>query len=309
MRLCGVASLSVLALMLAACGGGGAGTPVASTPPPPSNPNYTYNSFGALTGEQTIPLSGATMVRAEGSNVPSGSISLQPAESGVLSITFNPASGTYTVRNATLSQTFGPADASSAYSNAAFAAYEKTNGNVSDYLAIYRPSGGTGSDKPLRYTTIVNFTRLTETVSGNGFVDKQRQAFLGVGGFATQPGDMPSTGTATFTGPARAYYTFGADSILSSGFMQLVADFGAKTVQTSLNLGGPVVNQSQTNLAFTGTGTLQANGTLGGSLSGSGYNGSFTGLFTGPGAAEVGFGFRLADPNGAQIGGAAAGVR
>lgn len=290
-------SLPIAACLLTACGGGG-GTSggVDSTPPPPPPPAVTYNSFGNLTSDQVVILSGVTFTRSDN---PFGSgattVTHRPFSNSALRIGYNSATGGYTVQSHSGNQSFLPSDIdpSLTFNGPAFTNYAK---GTSDYLSLYRPAGG-GGDVPLTYTTLVSWTRAI-TVTGN----TQTDTMWGVGGFETVASDMPRTGSATYTGPLRGQSVNGTNIAGVSGQARLTANFGTQSVQTDLFLNG--VRPST--LVVGGTGTIQST-RFAGNLSGEGYTGVFDGAFFGPQAAEMGLSFLVSNPDGTTVGGVGAG--
>lgn len=287
--------------MLAACGGGG-GTSggVGSTPPPPPPPTVTYNSFGNLTTDQVIVLSGVTFRTNNTLGTSSTVVTARPFSNTPLRIGYNSATGGYTVQTQNGSTSFLPADIDPnlTYNGPAFTNYAKSATDRYDFLSLYKPAGG-GDDVPLTYTTLVSTTRV---ISDGATQSSQHDNMYGVGGFQTVSSDMPRAGSATYTGPLRGASVNGETIRGVFGQARLMANFGAQTVQADLFLNGV----TGSTIVVGGTGTIQSN-FFGGNLSGEGYSGAFDGSFFGPQAAEMGLSFLVTGSDGTKIGGAAAG--
>jgi hypothetical protein len=304
-------SLAALAL-LGACGGGGGGGPLSTPLPPPPPPPPNYSSFAAQSGNQQVPLSGVVLSRID-TSPPSGhitgdtAVTPAPFSDGRLEISYDAADNSYTVRDGTYSQEFLPADIriTDGTNGPAFVNYVRNPGTRnSDYLSLYRPSGG-GGDVALTYTTLAMSTRIAITDSADGKTTTTRtDAFWGMGGFETVASDMPRTGTASYLGVLRGFSFDGPTTLNVSGQSRLTADFAAATVRAEL-----FANRAGfSTLLLDGTGAIAA-ARFGGTITGGGFSGAFDGAFFGPSAAEIGFSFTTSDSAGRRIVGVGAGRR
>ncbi|HEY0412728.1 MAG TPA: transferrin-binding protein-like solute binding protein [Allosphingosinicella sp.] len=305
-----LAAGAAAACLLSACGGGGTsgGVGIIPAPPPPPPPAATYPSFAALTSSQQVALTGIAVGRTDrsgagGSTPGVNAIEARPYANGSLSIAYDAATNSYTIRDGAASQAFAAADLRPdfAFNGPAFQNYARGVGSASeDYLSLYRPGGG-GGDVALTYTTLAMWTRLRFTDDGTTTTTRT-DATWGVGGFETVASDMPRTGGASYAGPLRGQYVNGTAVENVTGQARLVADFAAASVRADLFLN----RSGASTLTVGGTGTIAAARFLG-SLAGGGYSGTFDGAFFGPRAAEMGLSFSLAGSGAERIGGVGAG--
>jgi hypothetical protein len=129
------------------------------------------------------------------------------------------------------------------------------------------------SGKDLNYASIARWTEgpsgQSGQVSGN---------FVAFGQRAT---DMPTTGTASYTGVGQGRYQVTGQDTLASGAFTLGANFGAGTVNGYLD-------NRQPKYALSFTGSIAATGFSGTFATGdNAFTGEVKGFFAGPGAAEV----------------------
>lgn len=282
-----------LALTLSGCGGGGGsgGTAVVSTPPPTA----TYTKLANLTGDQSFQTAGVQYAVGTGINYTQAK--MLPLGSGV-QLNYTASSNTYTLTDTSGdSSTFTATDqVSNPPANSA--QWQKTSANLVERLTLSTP---VVNGVPLSYTVAASWLRLDP----NTLVGTER---VTLGGAPTQTGDMPVSGSAT--------YTTGVDGKLdqpsiNTGYTlkqnstaTFSANFANNTVATTLNLSGVSItspNSAAVALGtYTGTGTISGNkitGTVGNSTT----TGAFTGLFLGPQAAEFGAGWNLSGTiNGVQ---------
>lgn len=278
---------------------GGVAGSTAIAPPPPPPPPPPYPLFTDLTGVQTL---ASTGVRYTVGGVPSGGFGF--ALTGVealgvgVAVQYDTATG-----NITFTAPSG--------SSALFTAADEVVGQSTPAQRIYNkanPAGGvlggsftapSVSGVPLSYTRFGTFFASGPTTGFEG------HAF--VFGVQTRADDVPTTGTASYTGVAggSAIMAAGGASVPIIGTSSLVADFGSASIATALNLFLAPVGGAQTPLD-----TLAGTGTIGtilpgfvGSLAGSGsVAGTFAGAFFGPQAAEFGYDFLIGGINGAGLG-------
>lgn len=292
-----VAVATMLGLLVAACGGGGGtgGGDVGSTPPPPV---ASYPRLDSLSAEQKLDTSGYVL-KVDDTRV----ISATPTTADAVTITFQPATGTYLVKTPFAAATsYSAADAvsGSGFPSDGFNSFNKNetvNGvAISNRVSIYRTQGGNGSTGfsvvPLTYTSLLLVVR--QTVPG-GF--STADLSFSYGGFATTAADMPRTGSASYSGLAFGQYWNNAIGQRTpvEGTFGVTANFAANSLATNMSLNAVNVPL----LTFTGNGTIagsQFNGTLAGAnTAAANYAGAFDGQFMGPGAAELGLRFNVSN--------------
>jgi hypothetical protein len=169
---------------------------------------------------------------------------------------------------------------------------------------VYRPEGA-GQDIALTYTTLLQFVRLSYSENSDNTVQTTVSDMIyGVGGFQTVPSDMPKTGSASYQGPLRGSYSNGTtiDSIV--GQTTLSANFGTGQVDTKLFMNSPSLSNGT--VVVSATGSIDTN-KFSGNINDQGFTGAFDGAFNGPRAVEMGLGFRMTRPDGANIIGVGAG--
>lgn len=223
---------------------------------------------------------------------------------GGVSLAYNAATGAYTVRDANgLTQSFAPSDITG--SNAAITAYNKTSGSVSDDLVLFNP-GASNSRMALSYVSYGAWQRVTD----NGATLDVTEQFFVYG--IRQAANQPSTGSGSYTTIVDGLWTNPNGVYSLAGTSSFTADFGARTVATTIDLAGTnvVTNAPLAFGRFDGTGAIAA---LGGGFSGTFaqvgaagdgnvYTGGFKGAFFGPAGQEVGYTFSLTAPGGAATG-------
>ncbi len=288
--------------------GGVAGT-TAAPPPPPPPPVYT--AFQNLAGVQSFAAAGLGYTVTA---VPSGGIGFalkgsEPAGSGV-AVQYDPASGTITYT--------APGGAS-----ATFTAANEVPGQSTPAARVFNqpnPAGGVfgGSlSVPSVGGVALSYTRFGTFYAAGTPAGLDGHAF--VLGVQTLPGDMPASGTATYSAMAGGSVflaTGGATVPLSGSTATLTADFSSGSISTSLALMMTPAGGTASALdVVTGTGALAAvKPGFAGSLTGSGtVSGTFAGSFFGPQASEFGYDFIVGGTTTGGTGftaiGGAAGIR
>ena len=227
---------------------------------------------------------------------------------GAYTVSYDASANSYTltpntqvVTNNNQPITFTPANTNG--SDAAFQYYKITNGSTVDQLSLFK-SVTTNSRLALTYVTYGVWTR---SVAGSSTTDfTSRFTTFGV---QTSVGNVPTTGSATFTGIADGAAAINGQAYRLAGSTgTFTANFATGGVTTSLTLlGNPDV--SSDNLGTTSLGTLTGTGTIGsgtgsssgfgsgrntyaGSIAGVGTtSGTLNGAFFGPAATETGYGF------------------
>lgn len=307
--------LSVLAmagvtigLTVAACGGGSTGasvSPAMTQPPPPPPQNNT--SLATLQYSETFQIASAVMsldltLGGQGSNqtFASGNVSASTT------LSYNSDTDSFTLRivqgDANYQQTFTPFDIDLASTDANFTVYEKNN-DLFIYLNPHAPI------LDLEYVT------LGAWASPDGSTLHDVTFGYGAGGVQTPDDNMPSTGTASFTGeiagtgitkPLGVLY-------LIAGTIDIDADFATGTVTSTVTvlredyltaqIYAPYLFESVGSIA---SGTNLFGGTIN-SLDGSNLTGRLDGAFFGPSANEVGGSFRASNANDDMVGAFVAG--
>jgi hypothetical protein len=234
--------------------------------------------------------------------VPSGGIgfatkALETFGLGV-AVQYDPTTGniTFSAPNGA-STTFTAADEVAGQSTPAQRLFNKLNPAGGIYGGSFSVPSVSGV--PLSYTRFANF------FTGGTPAGFDGHAF--VFGVQTLASDVPTTGTATYSGLAggSAILATGGPSLPFTGASSLTADFSTGSIATALTLVISPVGGAPTLLdTLTGTGSLGAiKPGFSGSLTGSGtVAGDFAGLFFGPQAAEFGYDFVVGGTNAAGIG-------
>lgn len=191
MKFSGVAAALLCSVALAGCGGegssGGSSGPATggggSTPTP--TPTFTYTKFADLTGDQDFP---TACIDAEPSQI--GTITnAQPRQMGVYgAVMFADATDTYTITNLYgFQQGFGPADLFDTTANSD--EYRKPSGLGPDHrLQIFRNSETGLTFEYMRSAFAILFEQGRPPVYTSC-----------VFGVATDPDDVPSDATVTYT--------------------------------------------------------------------------------------------------------------
>jgi hypothetical protein len=278
---------------------GGVAGSSAIAPPPPPPPPPAYPAFRDLTGVQTFASAG---IKYSIIPVPSGGVGFSTTavetlgsgvavqyDTGTGNITFTAPGGTPT--------TFTSADEVVGQSTPASRLFNK-------------PNAAGGIDGGSLSVPSVNGVELTYTRFATVFSAGTPAGFDGhavVFGVQTKASDVPTTGTATYTGVAggAAILANGASASLDGSTASLTADFSTGSIATVLALmmtpiGGTIAPLD----VLSGTGSLGAvKPGFSGILTGSGtVSGNFSGAFFGPKAAEFGYDFVVGGTNAAGAG-------
>lgn len=325
----GRSSWLALSVLVAGCGGGDGGGGINSTPPPvgtPSTPTPTTPapapspSPGAvspfpgaspstfLTDEVTA----AAAVRVEREN---GTYRVTGVERlntvstpnrGIITVAYRGPDSYFVETNGFGGSGFLPVERED--SSPLFDTYRSQDkGGYIDILQVAKK--GTGIT--LTYMSFGSYGFLR-----TGANSELTLSFLAIGS-RTPASQIPTTGTARFSGIVDGLWVDGATSRrLYGSTATLTADFAAGRVTSVLALTGrdnPFGNfQSApaTSLGtFTGTGTISTAGFAGSYGAAGGYSGPFSGHFYGPGAEEFGLGFSLTGNANQTAIGVAAGKR
>jgi phage baseplate assembly protein gpV len=268
------AAAAAACFFVSACGGGGGG--VGSTPPP----TFNYTAYANLTGSRNF--ESASLDLLSGFGPPQVTPTTNFGQG--MDISYDATAGSYTVTSSGTSATFTSADVDQTQSTPEFRVYSNGSGS----LVVGVPEAG---DVDLTYTRIITWGR------GDGGFFRQTAAIFGVN---TQSGDLPRTGTASYSKISVAGSVFTNDEFysLEESVVTFTANFGAGTVQTNINLvGTALVSQipDQPLDTLSGSGSIATStSSFGGTLTGTQLNGNFAGGFFGPQAQEFGYLFNVA---------------
>ena len=245
----------------------------------------------------------STVARADGSA--SAVSATSTGSGGGVSLSYDAASGGYTVQDAGGSATFLPSTKNPTASDATVSVYNQASGNRTDQLVLFNP----GASNPKMALSYVSYG-IWQQVTDNGATLGVAQQYLLYG--IRQAADAPSTGSASYTTLVDGLWA-NPDGVYSlGGTSSFTADFAAKTVATTLDLiGKHVSTEAEKSLGrFSGSGTIAAlGGGFAGSFSHQGtdadgnvYSGGFDGAFFGPQGQEMGYTFSLTGAGGAAVG-------
>lgn len=274
-KFCITTSIATLPLLLASCGGGDGGG-MSSTPPP-----AVYKTLAELNGDQTFQSGGITGVP----NGPELTNESAIAFGQGVEIKYFAASDTYNLNNGSgLVVEFTPAHVVNR--DADTVVWQKPSGINVDSLSITNPS--------------VNGVKLSYTLLGNWthFQPSNSRTYDLVGGVPTQSGDVPRSGSATYSTNVEGLAAkSGSPYFLSDDSTgTFSANFGTNSVSTSLTLAGKALGATTVTTIgnYNGTGTISSTGPgFSGTLTGSNASGAFSGAFFGPRGVEAGYTFFL----------------
>jgi len=275
------------AFALAGCGGGGSGNAGATSP------TYTYATLATLTSPTTFATVGDDYYFTN-SNSSNATVS-----TATVTASYDPSSMDYTLSatpagsTTTVTQVFPPSGSTGRYN---ISTPEADGSTRNSYLTLTQQLA-TQSSSGAAPDTIYTYTGLGAwalSVDNGIFIENENVYYFSYG-VATQQGDLPRTGTATYTleleGLTGNYAVFGAGT--------LTVNFSAGTATLSLS---PAV-ESDTHFSdapltsigpLTGTGTINStNNSFSVSVTSQGLNGTVNGLFYGPQGAEIGAAFTI----------------
>ncbi len=281
---------------LAACGGGG--DDVAGIPRPPAG--TVSEALPGLTGSQSFETASTTLTGTFSgpAETPSNVSTSQSGGFGngvTLSYDANARSYTVNVNQGGISDsiTYRASDIDDDPARG-FIEYERDAANGDDTELTLRRPGAGGSN--LSY---VNYGLWEREVDQPGDADIERWAMF-VYGVRTTAAQLPTTGTASYSGTLDGLWTTATASYRLSGTSALTANFGAGSVSGTLTASGrdretgAVVTMD----TLTGNGAIsRADATFAGGLAGTnGFSGTWNGGFFGSSAQEVGGTFRVTRP-------------
>jgi hypothetical protein len=221
---------------------------------------------------------------------------------------YDAAAGTYTVKNASASVTFGAADRQTAGD---LDRYSHEAGSVRDELVLSRNLRSADTAVALSYVGFGSWLHDDGSFVQDGAQTHKRQFTYFVFGYPTAANDMPKTGSASYSSSviasARDLGSGGVRAYDMAGSATFNANFASAQVTTTLKLYIPFTIDSTGE--FTGTGAISGN-LFNGSFTSNDryfYEGEFAGGFYGPSAREMGYTFAIRnfDPMRGQGGGGA----
>ena len=314
-RLAASSSVVMLGLMLTACGGGGTsggGGPISTPPPAPSPspspsptptptptpvPTPTPTPTPAATNDDLVaPLVSETFsndaVKGTAS-YPSAGSGTATATQGVMTVSYDAGSNSYTVSSAGFSQTFRATDRDASLSAGDGEVFVRTSGNTSDSLFLTRNAidPGTRSNPRYRYVGGGIWQRTVTAASGvTGTID----AFAY--GVKTPDAVLPRTGTAEYPVQLYGVAAFGDTAVAARGSGALTVNFGTNNLTgAGVAYAIPAIGRegdrrwsvtgsiSSTANAFSGTFAMGV--PFGGAID---ATGQIFGRFYGPAAEELG---------------------
>lgn len=313
-----------LSVLTAGCAGGGGvnstpplvGTPSPSTPtlpPAPPEPVPPFPGSSPSTFFLTDEVSATAEVRIERGN---GTASVTGVERltdvlapnrNIISVEYRGPDSYFVETNGFGGSGFLPIERED--SSPPFDTYRSQDkGGYVDILQVAKKGVGI----TLTYMSFGSYGFLTTGDANNELT----LSFLAIGS-RTPSSQMPTTGTARFSGIVDGLWIDGASSRrLYGSSATLTADFAAGRVTSVLALTGrenpfgDFQSAPATSLGtFTGTGAISAAGFAGNYGSSNGYSGPFSGHFYGPGAEEYGLAFSLSGGANQSAFGIAAGKR
>lgn len=291
----------VLALGLAAgcssSGGNGSNPPgPAAAPPPPPPPPTNASLTNPTVSEIFDTTSGViTGSLSRFTGIPSGVSSVQTGLGSAVRVDFDINDGSYTIRinqgGVSETSTFRPSDRSPADSTAMIDVFEITQDGLDVTLALHKPGN------PETNLNFVSYGAWQRIDSGSS-VDFETSFF--VFGVRTPGTDMPTTGSATFSGLIDGFWTDSLGLNAIGGTAELTADFSARSVTSTFDIIGQNVVSGAirpfdilTGTASFGSGANSFSGSLSGQTTG--FSGRWSGGFFGPDADEIGGSFRVTD--------------
>jgi hypothetical protein len=254
-----------MALLLAACGGGGGGS-------------SGGGSIGSATPQGGLVLPASTHA---------SSLIAESGTSGGLRIVQQSSGGTSSVSFGGSSQTWR----SGVSRIGDLGVYQTTDGT----RAVVTSSGGSSSAAAISSLSYTSYGVWLET-SASGTLTSTSDQITGAGGFVigdpTPPSDMPTVGSASYSGQAVAVeLRNGQVPRTLSGTFDATADFSNGRVTASADLDDAVSGAAFGRVTMNG---LAISGNqFSGSASAGSLSGSVEGGFAGPAAAEIGGSFEL----------------
>lgn len=288
-------------LSLAACGGSGIGVGGTPTPPPPPPPpNYATLS---LTAAETFVATTSTRVAPFGGIAPVSLI----GRTGSFTISFDPASQTYTLRDGTTEAVMGPGQyqpdpetfpTPTVTPDARYFGSAPGSSNVSLTIFDNIRMGGKAHVAPIQlsYLSYGQWTQFTMSPP------ERRDTWFLIGR-PTIASDMPRSGAASYSAGVKGGQLVADSGGLGVGSFFPVggtatfsADFSSGAIQTGLTL------QELSDVVPTPIGTFAGTGKIGSGTpdfagtftsTNSPLTGDFQGSFYGPQAKEMGYVFQI----------------
>lgn len=275
---------------LAACGGGDGG--VASTPTPTTPVATNNETVSNLVASQTFDTTSTTVTATftDPNDAPSNVTTNQSSGFGSgVTLAYDASARSYTVTvnqggiSDTMTYTASHLDNDPP---SGFVEYERDATNGDDTTLLLRRAGTGGSN--LSY---VNYGLWEREVDQTGNSDLERWAMF-VYGLRTTASQLPTTGTASYSGTLDGLWTTATASYRLSGTSALTANFAGNTVSGTLTATGTNRETGAVTAMDTLTGSAsitRADASFAGALTGaSGFAGTWNGGFFGPAATEAG---------------------
>lgn len=284
--------LLAVSLISAGCGGGGGGGGGVDTP---SIVRPSYSDLTNLASPVRMDIGSVTSFNNSTADYPATTLTPQ--------ITANAsslASITIVIPELGVNDTYTSADVDSTgvIGNMTIPIIDavKTSGGVTREFVYIQPA----TSSSLRYSSL-GIWRQTDASSLTDM------AFISFGS-KTAGSDIPTAGTATYTGAILGFATegVGANYTIKAPAIA-IADFGARSVMLASTLSiktdqATLLTSSDNSYNLSGTLTYAAgNNALSGTISTVGKTGTATGVFYGPQAAEIGGTFRTSEAGGTKM--------
>ncbi len=289
-------------LMLGGCGSGGS-SGVATTVTQPVSPPPTNTSLASLVTSQSFTNNAATQTATI--DPVTEKVSAGASTSQALTVAYDVASNSYTITTQGRSQTFAPANQTSAANGVSI--YAITNGATTDRLTLESATvTGYNASYP-QYSGLGYWQRTT-----TGSSDSSVSVDFFIYGLNTAAASVPTTGQAAFGTSVYGLVTLpGSEARFFQGTGRMDVDFldGLFITSASANETGI---QSQTNygngVTIAGSGKLSSGANaFSGAITYNGLNststGTVNGQFYGPTAQELGAAFTTTGPDGSSTSG------
>jgi hypothetical protein len=290
-------------LALGGCSGGGGGGMATVTPTPPPPPP-TNTSLASLVASQNFANNAATQtatIDTTTENVTAGASTSQ-----ALTVAYDVTANSYTITTQGRSQTFAPANMTSAANGIAIFAI--TNGSTADRLTLESASVTGYSSSYPQYSGLGYWQRTTTGTGSSSDVSVDFFTY-GLNSTASQ---VPRTGQSAFGTSVYGLVTLpGSEARFFQGTGRMDVDFLDGLFNTVATAGETGI-QSQTNYGsgtvITGSGTLSSSANaLSGTITYGGLNskstGTVNGQFYGPAAQELGAAFTTSGNDGSSTSG------
>jgi|GEM_PF-1442557 len=290
-------------LMLGGCGGSGGGSVASISVTQPPSPPPTNTSLASLVASQSFTNSAATQTATI--DPTTEKVATGASTSQALTVAYDVTSNSYTITTQGRSQTFAPANQTSAANGVAI--YSITNGSTTDRLTLESATvTGYNASYP-QYSGLGYWQRTT-----TGTSDSSVSVDFFIYGLSTAAASVPTTGQAAFGTSVYGLVTLpGSEARFFQGTGRLDVDFLDGLFTTSATAYETGI-QSQTNygsgVTINGSGTLSSGANaFSGAITYNGLNskstGTVKGQFYGPTAQELGAAFTTTGADGSSTSG------